>query len=253
MRTALKRLILMRGGFSPSSIPGLQLWLDASDSSTLFQDSAGTTPAAADNDPVGYWGDKSGNGKHATQGTTANKFTRKNNIQNGHPALYMDGNDVLGTTSLSLTSFVALCVFKATSGIILYEQSVEANSTPDMMFLPTASPTIRVRRVTTTQSKNAAVGWALDNVTRVTTFEFQGTMANLLLRSNGASVSLTANQTADLDGTATATNAFFIGGQSGIVATVVGHIMELIIVSPHPGATAIAQLESYLNAKWAVY
>ena len=39
--------------FSPASIGGLQLWLDASDASTLFTDSAGTTAATADGGVVG--------------------------------------------------------------------------------------------------------------------------------------------------------------------------------------------------------
>ena len=56
-------------GFTPRSISGLALWLDASDGATLFQNSDGTVPATASSDPVGYWGDKSGNGRHAVQAT----------------------------------------------------------------------------------------------------------------------------------------------------------------------------------------
>lgn len=48
-------------------------WYDPSDLSTLFQDSAGTIPVAADGDPVGLMLDKSGNDNHATQSTTASK------------------------------------------------------------------------------------------------------------------------------------------------------------------------------------
>ena len=45
----------------PSDVAGLALWLDASDLSTLFTDSARTTPVASSGDPVGGWADKSGN------------------------------------------------------------------------------------------------------------------------------------------------------------------------------------------------
>ena len=45
------------------------------DLNTLFQDSAGTTPVTADGDPVGLMLDKSGNGNHASQSTTAAKPT----------------------------------------------------------------------------------------------------------------------------------------------------------------------------------
>jgi len=39
----------------------------------LYQDSAGTTPVAADGDPVGLMLDKSGNGNHASQATAASR------------------------------------------------------------------------------------------------------------------------------------------------------------------------------------
>lgn len=48
-------------------------WYDPSDLSTLFQDAAGTIPVTADGDPVGLMLDKSGNGNHATQSTSARR------------------------------------------------------------------------------------------------------------------------------------------------------------------------------------
>ena len=83
--------------FTPTSISGLQLWLDASDSSTLYQNSNGTTAATADGDPVGYWADKSGNGRHATQSDGTKKAALKVSNQNGRNVNYFDGvNDNLG-------------------------------------------------------------------------------------------------------------------------------------------------------------
>jgi hypothetical protein len=46
-------------------------WYDFSDLSTMFQDSAGSTPVTAVEQPIGRINDKSGNGWHATQGTAA--------------------------------------------------------------------------------------------------------------------------------------------------------------------------------------
>lgn len=46
---------------------------DPSDLSTLFQDSAGTTPVTAVEQPVGRMLDKSGRGNHATQSTTTKR------------------------------------------------------------------------------------------------------------------------------------------------------------------------------------
>lgn len=47
------------------------VWYDPSDLSTLFQDSAGTTPVTAVGQPVGKMLDKSGRANHATQATAA--------------------------------------------------------------------------------------------------------------------------------------------------------------------------------------
>jgi len=62
--------------FSPLSLfaNGEQgAWYDPSDLTTLYQDSAGTTPVAADGDPVGLMLDKSGNGNHASQSVAASR------------------------------------------------------------------------------------------------------------------------------------------------------------------------------------
>jgi len=101
--------------FTPASISGLQLWLDASDSSTLYQNSNGTTAATADGDPVGYWADKSGNGRHATQSDGTKRPTLKLNIQNGKPVIRYDGtNDFsqLASTLASNTNHTIFFVYK---------------------------------------------------------------------------------------------------------------------------------------------
>lgn len=48
-------------------------WYYPSDLTTLYQDSAGTTPVTADGDPVGLMLDKSGNGNHASQSVSASR------------------------------------------------------------------------------------------------------------------------------------------------------------------------------------
>ena len=57
-------------------------WYDPSDMSTLFQDSAGTTPVTAVEQPVGLMLDKSGRGNHALQATTTKRptYSRRVNL-----------------------------------------------------------------------------------------------------------------------------------------------------------------------------
>jgi hypothetical protein len=51
------------------------VWFDPSDITTLFQDSTGTTPVTAVEQPVGKILDKSGRGNHATQATAGSRPT----------------------------------------------------------------------------------------------------------------------------------------------------------------------------------
>jgi len=63
-----------------ASEPGA--WYDTSDLGTLFQDSAGTVPVTAVEQPVGRILDKSGRGNHATQATTTKRpvLSRRVNV-----------------------------------------------------------------------------------------------------------------------------------------------------------------------------
>jgi hypothetical protein len=83
------------GGFDPASLfaAGEQgAWYDPSDITTLFQDSAGTTPVTAAGQPVGRVLDKSGRGNHATQSTAASRPTYQVTA-GGLPYLSFDGVD----------------------------------------------------------------------------------------------------------------------------------------------------------------
>ena len=101
----------LASGFNPRSISGLALWLEPT-ASTLAQNSDGSTPAVADGDPVAYWGDKSGAGRHVTQTTSNNRPTLKFNIRNGRPVLRFDGtNDGLKGTEGSSSVDIPYSLF----------------------------------------------------------------------------------------------------------------------------------------------
>jgi len=109
--------------FNPLSLSP-SLYLDASNSSSLFQDTSGTTPASANNAPVGRWNDLSGNGNNVTQGTANAKPLLKTSIQNGNNVVRFDGvNDLLdGGNILPLTgnySIYAVLITSDVSGAIV--------------------------------------------------------------------------------------------------------------------------------------
>lgn len=59
--------------FTPADLPNLALWLDSSDTSTLWQQHDGTVQALSNGDVIGRWDDKSGNDYHVLQSTTSLK------------------------------------------------------------------------------------------------------------------------------------------------------------------------------------
>src|SRR4051794_15888095 len=96
----------------PPDLANLKVWLKA-DAGT-FQDAALTTPATANNDPVGGWSDQSGSGAVLTQATAGKRPLLKLANQNGLPTVTFDGTDdflqkLYGTPfNQPITVFVAL-------------------------------------------------------------------------------------------------------------------------------------------------
>jgi hypothetical protein len=255
--TARKLLLGLLGGssaaFSPLSIPGLALWLDASDASTLFQASNGTTPATADGDVVGYWGDKSGNGNNATQVTTANKPSLQLAEKNSKGVVRFDGgNDVLSAASVSLGAFGIFVVFRLTGGFLVLEHGNNLNTNDGCYLNSTSNATIGTRRSGVSTSKDLAPNWGNDNTWRVVAYQYDGTNAGHTLRVNSVTQSL-FDVVANNPGTGTVAATFNIGNRADGSAGIAGDIAELVVIS---GAVSDANrnaVESYLNTKWAVY
>jgi len=103
---------------TPSDISGLQLWLDASDASTLYDATTGGSLVAADGSGA-RWEDKSGNDRHATQGTAGARPLRKASVQNGLSVLRFDGADDFLSVPNSTATFNFLHHTQATVLIAL--------------------------------------------------------------------------------------------------------------------------------------
>ena len=79
-----------------------KVWYDPSDLSTMFQDTAGTTPVTAAGQSVARINDKSGNGNHATQATAGSRPTLGQD-GNGNYYLQFTSSDFLETAGIDLT------------------------------------------------------------------------------------------------------------------------------------------------------
>lgn len=98
----------------------------------LFQDSAGTTPVAADSDPVGRAVDQSGKGNNASNATAGQRaFWRANS---GKPYLQLDGVDDRYNTGFA-TASVANTLFFAGRGALTFTFGLGALTTSSRLLL----------------------------------------------------------------------------------------------------------------------
>jgi len=104
---------------SAESLGSLKLRLDASDASTLFTNSNGSGGVTTSGQPVGYWGDLSGNGKHARQATAANRPTYVTGVAefNRRPVIAFDGvnDDITSTLDINasnISNMTVMMVFR---------------------------------------------------------------------------------------------------------------------------------------------
>lgn len=235
---------------APDGIAGLALWLDASDLTTLFQDSVVSTPVAANGDPVGKWNDKSGNNNHVTQaGASTIKPTYQTGIQNGKAALSFDGGDYLD----SVTTFVnypltilGVARTDATTGVSRGLATVRHSTNFGARAILSSGDSIQAT-VGPTDVSRSATGAVGANTTFL--FGMRADASNLYAIKDGVLSSTAAHAASSVS------NIVRIGGFNvNSTATLMqGHIMEVLLYTTALSDEQISQLSSYLNSKWAIY
>jgi hypothetical protein len=239
--TARKLLLGLLGGstasaFDPLDIPGLALWLDANDASTLFQASNGTTPATADADPVGYWGDKSGNGRHAIQATAGNKPALKLGAKNGKAGVrFVTDSDFLTTTFAIPQPSTYWIVVVKTAGSFYVDGKA---GSPRNILVGGDADVYMAAGTNLFSTYITPANWTIHTLT------FNGLSSSM--RANGASV---ASGNAGTNEPTGLNIGAAISGTGGIS----GDITEFIVALGAQSAGTIAAVETYLNTKWAVY
>jgi hypothetical protein len=235
---ARKLLLGLLGGsasFSPLTIPGIALWLDANDASTLFQVENGTTPAAADGDPIGYWGDKSGAGRHAIQATAGNKPVLKLAAKNGKNTVRFTTTDdnVAVTMTITQPSTYWVVAIKTAGGFYF-----DGNTGSPRNLLIDGPPVYAAAGTNLMTAGVTSTNWNIFTVT------FNGLSSSI--RANGASVASGNAGTNEPTG-------LRIGSSISQTTGLSGDIAEFIVAIGAQSASTITAVESYLNAKWGAY
>lgn len=227
--------------FSPLSLSPA-LWLDASDASTLYQSNGGAA-AAADGDPVGCWLDKSGNARHLTQTSGTNKPLLKLSVKNSRNGVQFNGTSAyLNMTSYTHgTSVTCFRVFQRTSSSARSFTMTDNLANDGSIWWEYISKlyVFNAARTFASTSTDTRTGYFLARSTYTST-------SNMALWINGSSVA------GGVSGTASSVSAWELFGKASSVYSA-GNVCEDIVIPSALSANNIDLMESYLNAKWAIY
>ena len=226
--------------WTPASIPGLQLWLDASQIVGLN-----------DGDAVATWTDLSGNGYNATQGTASARPTYQTAEQNSRAGVLADGvDDYLAVTNPTLTDCTLFVVGRMSASTDAYN--------PPLSFR-TVTPGIDVGAPFYLKSNNKwasypyfPTGGSLDDVGTSASgtayvIEFPYELAGWSLIVNGSTL-----------GSTTGTAYPSVAGvelfrQASPARYFNGFLFEVLVWNRVLTSNERTTVRAYLNSKWAVY
>lgn len=230
------------GAFSPLDVAGLQTWIDFSDVTTLFTDSAKTTPVINDGNIIGAAEDKSGNGNDVLQaGADGLKPTYQVNEQNSLSVSQYDGvNDFLRAT-FTLNQPLTYYIVFAQITWVANRRIIDGSAAQAMIFQSAISPNVKAQ----------AGGAATDEVTfALTTFGIARAVYNgatSTLRMNNDPPTTDKNIGANNPGGITL-GASTAGGAAGNV-----NIGELLVYNSAISGGNDTNILSFLNSKWAIF
>lgn len=223
-------------GFKPKSIAGLQLWLDAADSSTI---STGTG--------VSEWRDKSATGSKFVQATGNDQPATATAAMNGRNVLVFDGtSDSLSattplSTSMPLTMFFVQRIIAATQFGMSYTSGTVASHFDLRQTQFNARLNILANLTTLI---NEASG-TREGVNDILAMTFPSSGDNTIYR-NGSQLSL-LNTTAR----PVLTGTHYVGRRSdGFYANI--QVAEIIAYSTQLSDTDRRTVEAYLGKKWGI-
>ena len=236
----------------------LKLWLDASDQTTLFSDTAGTTQIT-NGGSVARWNDKSGNGNFVTQSTAANMPTWLSNSQNGLGVLSFDGtNDSLGSViagswptngQFTVDSVVKFNSLHAADDSVIFE--VGNGAFDSIYFAGALSGNQRIHL----SDFNGSVGGLYNNAG--TNNKAPSNTSIVVGSWNGSTWEMTENGTSLATNTATHSNTGYstlsIGGLiGGGTRYTNGIIPEILLFNTALSTNATALVTQYQSAKWGI-
>ena len=240
------------------------VWYDPSDLSSMFQDSAGTTPVTAVGQPVGKILDKSGRGNHATQATAAARPVLQQD-GNGKYYLAFDGvDDFLSTASIDfsatdkMTVVAGVAITGTAVGTIAEfstDASVHNGAWSYYQRTTSAAQTAFLLRGTDITLKQFTTGGTSRKEVASCAFDIAQASRDLEIaaRINGAAQTMVTGGSASA-GTGNFGNyPLYIGRRAGTSLPFKGNLNQLIVRGTASTAEQIVAGETFVNSKTGAY
>jgi hypothetical protein len=235
----------------PLQIDNCVAWLDGADTSTLFQNSNGTTAVTVTDDPVGRWVNKAGS-PNALQSTNNNRPLYKPGTLNGKGTLFYDGLAHFMSLAYDLASpFTLFSVSKcaASGGGFATIGNLEASGQFNGLLHAHSDSTNSTVLATRIRAGGAAFATG--------TIDIGGNFFLWTSSVSGAVFRARANSTQLTDGSGTYnTRATALALGRPRVGDAVNNrelsMAEVVLYSRQLSGGEISRVESYLRRKWAI-
>ena len=248
--TGVRRIASRR--WSPLTPGGCGLWLDASDISTFFQDSAGTIPVTSSGQPIGLWRDKSGLARDFSQASSGNRVSydrsSKGALQLSSPTYLQASAASLGTvsTSANLTIIMTASTGPSASWQIILAQWFTGTTRFHLSFQSGTDLTPNLRSASTGSELSYPMSGTMA-YNRTYTIGFIANGTSLYMSFMGTSNTTTMSAALSTNPSSALTIA-----DSRNANLTDGKIQEIIIYPSAISTTAFQQVEGYLAWKWGL-
>lgn len=239
------------GEFSPRQIQNLAIWLDANDSSTLWDATSGganVSPGGA----VARWVDKA-QGVEFLQGTLNSRPLRIVGARNGRDVVRCDGfNDGVQSANVTLPTFVTVFIAQISTrtgtGLKFWiEQSSNANTNNGFFFIGTNASSWTVRRTTVHAGPSSNNADWIGNDWSIATFRYDGSGTRF---RNGQSQENSTQSGSPLSNSNVSANLFVGNPRSSFPLT--GDFGEILIYSRALAQDEMLAVHRYLADKWGI-
>lgn len=235
--------------FVPTDITGLIMWLDANDTSTLFDATSGGSTVTSNDTAIARWEDKSTSAKHFKQSTSNNRPKLFTSSQNGKNVIRFDGTNDSMSFDSSFFGLTEVTYFIAIKRVL--DPPTTASKTGHPLEFLWAGNTQHhypwtdgiIYDATLTNSRKTTVN-PTTSLANFHLYNVESKSSSWTSRLNKNQIFTTSSNTIAITGTT-------IGGGSGGY-WFDGDIGEFVAYSSILSATDRGKVEDYLYAKWGI-